>query len=64
MDLFVTGFGDDVMDPARGRRFRYEVLRPGGSQSEWKTMTDYLGRKPNAKAFYQKHGWDVEGQKL
>jgi metallopeptidase MepB len=59
LDLFYSGFGGDMLDPVRGRKFRYGVLQPGGSSSEWETMTEYLGREPNTKAFYRELGWDV-----
>ena len=59
LDLFYTGFEGDILDPARGRKFRYAVLQPGGSSSEWDTMTEYLGREPNIKAFYRELGWPV-----
>jgi Zn-dependent oligopeptidase len=40
------------------------ILEPGGRQSEWETMSTFLGREPNLEAFYNKYGWDtpVQGQ--
>jgi hypothetical protein len=56
LDLFYKGSKGDILDPARRRKFRYAVLQPGRSSSEWETMTKYLGREPNTEAFYRELG--------
>ncbi|KUI69335.1 Saccharolysin [Cytospora mali] len=54
-DIFDT-FAANTMDKEAGRRYRQMILRPGGSQPEWKTLTDYLGRLPSPDAFYRHIG--------
>ena len=39
------------MNPERGRRYRYQVLQPGGSRAEIDILKDFLGRKPDTRAF-------------
>ncbi|KAL4879205.1 peptidase family M3-domain-containing protein [Aspergillus karnatakaensis] len=55
-DIFYTAFKLDPMNPAAGRKYRYQVLEKGGSQDEMKTLTDYLGRPPKEDAFYKELG--------
>ncbi|KKA30614.1 hypothetical protein TD95_000834 [Thielaviopsis punctulata] len=55
-DMFYTVFKDDPMNAAGGRRYRHTVLERGGSQSEMKTLEDFLGRKPSSEAFYKELG--------
>lgn len=55
-DMFYTVFKDDPMNGAGGRRYRHTVLERGGSQSEMKTLEDFLGRKPSSEAFYKELG--------
>ena len=38
-DMYATGFKHDPLDPARGRRYREKVLRPGASRDEIETLT-------------------------
>ena len=52
LDLFCTAFQANTMNAKEGRRFRYLVLQPGGSQDEMTTMENFLGRKPNSDAFF------------
>lgn len=54
-DLFDTGFRGDTMNAEKGRRYRYMVLEPGGSQSEMQTLREFLGRDPNTDAFCKEH---------
>ena len=49
------------MDQARGRRYRYMVLQPGGSKSEMETMAAFLGRAPDTRAFCKEHGFKMPG---
>ena len=44
-------FGSDIMDPAVGRRYRQQVLEPGGSRDAADLMQDFLGRAPSMQAF-------------
>ncbi|MCJ1359379.1 MAG: hypothetical protein MMC33_009381 [Icmadophila ericetorum] len=55
-DIFHHGFKADTMSKEAGNRYRYTLLQPGGSQDEMKTLENYLGRKPNNKAFCQEFG--------
>lgn len=56
LDIFDTFFAADTTNKEAGRRYREMILRPGGSQPEWKTLTDYLGRLPKPDAFYRLFG--------
>ncbi|KAG6901007.1 hypothetical protein C0995_002539 [Termitomyces sp. Mi166 len=55
-----TVFKPDPLDPARGKRYREDILRPGGSREELDSLKDghlmafeqaFLGRPPNSDAF-------------
>jgi Zn-dependent oligopeptidase len=35
------------------------ILEPGGSQSEMETMTAFLGRAPDTRAFREEHGFNT-----
>ncbi|CAN8104142.1 unnamed protein product [Discula destructiva] len=52
LDIFKTGFEQDTMSKDGGRRYRNMVLRLGGSQPEMKTLTDYLGRQPSTRPYF------------
>lgn len=41
------------MNAQAGKRHRDMVLKLGGSQPELNTIIDYLGRQPNADAFFE-----------
>lgn len=56
MDMFYSVFEKDPMNPTEGRRYRHTVLEKGGSQDEMTTLEQFLGRKPNSKAFYKELG--------
>ncbi|KAF4417016.1 hypothetical protein F53441_14541 [Fusarium austroafricanum] len=51
-DLWVSQFKADPMNKATGLRYRELVLQPGGSQPELKSLSNFLGREPNDKAYY------------
>ena len=51
-DIFHTKFKADPMNKEEGRRYRNMVLEKGGSMDELEMLTDYLGREPDSKAFY------------
>ncbi|ROW03580.1 hypothetical protein VPNG_07189 [Cytospora leucostoma] len=61
VDIFDTFFAADTTNKEAGRRYREMILKPGGSQPEWKTLTDYLGRLPKPDAFYRLFGI-IEGE--
>ena len=48
----LSGFHDNLLDPAAGRRFRQIILEPGGSRSPQEMVEEFLGRKSNPTAFY------------
>ena len=58
-DMFHEAFKRDPMSVEQGRRYRRMVLEKGGSQPEMKTLTDFLGRGPSPKAFYEELGLSV-----
>lgn len=41
------------MSKEAGRRYRDMILRVGGSQSEMKTLRDYLGREPTTRPYLE-----------
>jgi thimet oligopeptidase len=45
-------WGDDLMDPAVGRRFREKVLARGGELPAARLVRDFLGREPRPDAFF------------
>ena len=55
-DMFQTVFAKDPMDKEAGRRYRRLVLEKGGSREAMVSLKDFLGREPNAEAFYKELG--------
>lgn len=56
-DMFATIFqGDKLMDPARGQRYRSEILRVGGSRDATTSIKAFLGRDPTQEAFLRQLG--------
>jgi metallopeptidase MepB len=55
-DMFYSSFKNNPLDGKEGRRYRHMVLEKGGSQDEMKTLMDFLGREPDAEAFYKEIG--------
>ena len=49
----LSAFGDNVMNPEVGRRFRRDVLSRGGELPASELVERFLGRPVNAKAFFQ-----------
>ncbi|KAL1689134.1 hypothetical protein GGG16DRAFT_93984 [Schizophyllum commune] len=50
-DMYATVFKADPLDPARGKKYRDCILRPGGSREEMDSLKEFLGRPPNSDAF-------------
>jgi len=48
----LSAFGDNIMNPAVGRRFREIILANGGQVPAKDLVRKFLGREPNSKAFY------------
>jgi thimet oligopeptidase len=48
----LSAFGDRLMDPAVGRRYRDLILAPGGERPPQALVRDFLGRDPNPEAFF------------
>jgi thimet oligopeptidase len=47
----LSPFGDDIMNPQAGRRFRQTVLAHGGDRPAAQMVEEFLGRKPSNAAF-------------
>jgi thimet oligopeptidase len=50
-DMFSAFNKDDLMDPAIAKRYKDEVLRPGGSRPARESVKAFLGRDYDFKAF-------------
>lgn len=48
----LSAFGENIMNPAVGRRFRETILANGGQVPAKDLVREFLGREPNSKAFY------------
>ena len=55
-DLFSVFEKHGVMDTATGIRYRKDILEPGATKEEMSMLTNFLGRKPNSKAFLKSLG--------
>ena len=49
----LSAFRGDLLDPTVGHRYRQWILEPGGSRPPEELAEGFLGRKPDAEAFYQ-----------
>ncbi|KAF1958450.1 peptidase family M3 [Byssothecium circinans] len=58
-DMFYTAFKADPMNPTTGNKYRHQVLEKGGSQDEFLTLEQFLGRPPNSEAFYKELGLET-----
>jgi len=47
------------MSKEAGRRYRDMVLRPGGSLPEMDVLTQYLGRGPSTRPYFEYLGLEV-----
>ncbi|KAF2639094.1 peptidase family M3 [Massarina eburnea CBS 473.64] len=59
-DMFHTAFKGDPMNPKIGERYRRVVLEKGGSQDEFVTLEQFLGRPPNSEAFHKELGLEMK----
>jgi thimet oligopeptidase len=55
----LSPFGDNIMNPRVGRRFREIVLANGGQVPPMKLVEEFLGRKPSPEAFFR----EITGQR-
>jgi thimet oligopeptidase len=49
----LSAYGDDMLNPKVGRRYRDTILSQGGQKPPEQLVEDFLGRKPNSDAFYK-----------
>jgi len=50
-DMYATVFKKGPLDPTLGEKYKNSILVPGGSREELDSLTEFLGRPPNADAF-------------
>ncbi len=55
----LSQYGDNLMNPAIGRRFRSEILERGGEKSGAELVRAFLGREPSPQAFFA----EIRGQR-
>lgn len=55
-DMFSRFEDEGVLDPGVGRRYRAEILEPGGSKDADELLHNFLGREPNQQAFLRHLG--------
>lgn len=51
VDLIKAGFGEDLMNQAKGRKYRELVVGRGGSRCAMEFLEEFLGRKPGSASF-------------
>ena len=52
-------FAKDPLNAVEGTRYRKQVLEPGGSLPEMSLLENFLGRRPNYKAWVDQMGFDA-----
>jgi metallopeptidase MepB len=57
LDLFAAGFEGDTMSKERGRRYRKIVLERGLGMAPMEILTEFLGREPSDKAYFEAYGF-------
>lgn len=55
-DMFTRFAKEGLLNSKTGRDYRSKVLEPGGSKKSMELVKDFLGRKPNTKAFLKELG--------
>jgi thimet oligopeptidase len=53
-DMFTRFEGQNILSPKVGARYRKLVLEPGNTKPAMDLLVDFLGRKPNNRAFFKK----------
>ncbi len=48
----LSPFGNNLLDPAVGARYRKAILAQGGQREESDSVRDFLGREPSSDAFF------------
>ncbi|OTG80542.1 Zn-dependent oligopeptidase [Acinetobacter sp. ANC 5054] len=56
----LSAFGDHLNNPEVGQRYRQSILAQGGQYEAEKLVHDFLGRKPDNKAFFD----EITGQRV
>ena len=56
----LSAFGDNVMNPQVGARYRQLILENGGQRDPNQLVESFLGRKPSPDAFFR----EITGQRL
>ncbi|WP_180025019.1 M3 family metallopeptidase [Acinetobacter sp. YH1901134] len=56
----LSAFGDNLNNPEVGQRYRKTILSQGGQYEAEKLVHDFLGRKPDNKAFFD----EITGQRV
>ncbi|MGE8653056.1 MAG: M3 family metallopeptidase [Acinetobacter gandensis] len=56
----LSAFGDNLNNPEVGQRYRKTILSQGGQYEAEKIVHDFLGRKPDNKAFFD----EITGQRV
>ena len=49
----LSAFGNNLMDPKVGKRYRDTILSQGGQIEPQDMVKNFLGREPNSKAFFE-----------
>ncbi len=55
----LSAYGNDLMNPAVGKRFRQDILERGGERTGNDMVRAFLGRAPSPQAFFE----EIRGQK-
>ncbi|WP_431830731.1 M3 family metallopeptidase [Acinetobacter ihumii] len=56
----LSAFGDNLNNPEVGQRYRQAILSQGSQKDAEKMVEDFLGRKPDNKAFFD----EINGQRV
>ena len=48
----LSAFGNNLLDPKVGKRYRDTILAQGGQRHPAQLVKDFLGREPNSEAFF------------
>jgi thimet oligopeptidase len=57
-DMFTKFAGKNVLSPKIGMAYRKKILAKGSGREEMDSVVDFLGRKPNSKAFFKSLGFE------